>query len=1385
MSMIKLANVKLNLYLEGQGASIEACIKDNFTEKNISVEKIGEIKKNLQKASLSCPYVLILKITNYVIKIFRQYDSIDKLLKADHQAKILLQHVFNFISTDKINSYVEIKKYVDDVGVKRAAEKLRDLQIEQCVDALDKEDLSKRPYLQKAIQTLIKYKDSEAKLNDPVKVSEAKKTLKQLLKEQRGHLENRDDVKLRADDHIIQLLSDTISELNPYNVSFESVEKELGEEAKKPLKITMIGVEYTGLVKQGGLAEALEGLSQGLKKEGNTVTLIFPKFSTIPETKMKYFKTFADENGDRFDVYQGEENGVNCYFIDHRTFTLRGDSPSIYGPTADQQAERFAHFSRLAASFLQKMEKPDVVHIHDWHAAGVALCLRNQKEKWSNGEIPPVVFTFHNNNRVSQGALEGGMYSTDGMAQAYIRHKITTKNDNLFIKTVEIADAVTTVSNGFVTEAQYQTTGEGVSWAIRLAAKIGKLFGVINGSNPERWNPEDDPTLKELNLNYGPNKGLENKEKCKAALGEWIATHKSEVKFDVTKPIVTYVGRFDSYQKGLDKFEEAIDATIANGGQFICMGSQEDENATKILNKLEAKYKEGVLFLRDEKNRAGKFIWQQEKKGGSLVRAASDFVFIPSRFEPCGLVQFEGWLFGSLAIGARTGGLADTIKTDGDHFNGYLFDREDSKHTASSVIQTALTEWQELCKQPKEKSELLKRVMLDARKCSWTDSPEGLSPVQKYKLVYAKAIQRAQVRKKTAEFDPIDALRRRFTEAPSEGMTTEEAYLKELYSGHDRDKLLKLYHKLHWTQRARLPHPYGQHVNCTKHEQFGSFHFNDGTYFTVEAPHADRVQVLLYDEEGKIVGGSDLQKYANGVWECQIPNLKPGQRYRYKINDKVLKIDPYGRQAVRPFPKDPPYSVVVDNSTPYDWKDTSWMGQRVQESPVNKPMSILEVHPTSWKSAIKNYDDLATYLIKHCKGDPNNPECKANNYTHVELMGILDHPDERSWGYQVTGYFTPNSRLGTPDQFKKMIDRLHQAEIGVILDWVPAHFATDDFGLEKFDGTCQYESHKPDVRTVAFGYGSKHYNFSKKEVREFLISNAVYWLKEMHIDGIRVDCVRSILNAPDQASAKLFFQDFNALAKAEGAFTIAEDYSGDKDVTKPFHEGGLGFDMKWATGLKSHIIKYFKDRNYDTLKNGILYTDPDCTKIVYYSHDEDKEANDHYVWTNLDKGQFVELGGALAAKKHHFMTVGYSSAEKQWSNFVGKGTGATDRPVIEGAQEKIAYLNYLYLHNRAFSQLDRCNNDLEWIEDSAKKIHAYRRKVPKGSKSTFTTLHNFGSNEDKEFFIPLKEKRDLCEIFNSSLPNFTNNTMIKKEATGYKVTVPAGGTVIISEVQDD
>ncbi|MFT4220031.1 MAG: 1,4-alpha-glucan branching protein GlgB [Microbacterium sp.] len=368
-----------------------------------------------------------------------------------------------------------------------------------------------------------------------------------------------------------------------------------------------------------------------------------------------------------------------------------------------------------------------------------------------------------------------------------------------------------------------------------------------------------------------------------------------------------------------------------------------------------------------------------------------------------------------------------------------------------------------------------------------------------------------------------------------------------------------------------------------------------GTAFTVWAPNAQAVRVVGDFNRWDGQGHSMRSLGSTGVWELFVPDIGVGTVYKFEILTRgghwILKADPMARQA-----EVPPATGSIVTESSYAWEDGEWMSARATATPVSRPMAAYEVHFGSWRPGL-SYRDAADELIAYVTGQ---------GFTHVEFLPLAEHPFGGSWGYQVTGYYAPTSRFGTPDDLRYLIDRMHQAGIGVIMDWVPGHFPKDAFALARFDGQALYE-HPDPRRGEHKDWGTYIFDYGRKEVRNFLVANALYWFEEFHVDGLRVDAVASMLyldysrregewepnihGGRENLEAIGFLQETNATAykRYPGIAMIAEESTSYSGVTAPTSAGGLGFGFKWNMGWMNDSLEYIKrDPMYRAYHEGEL-----------------------------------------------------------------------------------------------------------------------------------------------------------------------------------------------------
>lgn len=511
-----------------------------------------------------------------------------------------------------------------------------------------------------------------------------------------------------------------------------------------------------------------------------------------------------------------------------------------------------------------------------------------------------------------------------------------------------------------------------------------------------------------------------------------------------------------------------------------------------------------------------------------------------------------------------------------------------------------------------------------------------------------------------------------------------------------------------------------------------------GTYFAVYAPAAKAVTVI---GDFNYWAGDEHLLYvrwdASGIWEGFIPGIRQGDKYKYRIfsnHDGIVteKCDPYATYC-----ETPPYTASIVWPLPYNWNDENWMKVRMEFQALAKPMSIYEVHLGSWRRPW--HEDRPFTYEEHI--DQLVPYVKEMGFTHVEFLPVMEHPYTPSWGYQITGFFAPTSRYGTPQQFMKLVDAFHQAGIGVILDWVPSHFPEDAHGLGKFDGTAVYEH--PDPRK---GYHqdwkSLIFNYERNEIRSFLISSALFWLHHYHIDGLRVDAVASMLyldysrqagewepniyGGNENLAAISFLKDFNEAVYRDfpDIQTIAEESTSFARVSRPVFMGGLGFGMKWMMGWMNDTLRYFKTdpffRKYhqNTLTFSMMYAFTENFTLPL-SHDEvvhgkssliNKMPGDHWQ-------QFANLRALFSYMYTHpgskLLFMGSEIAQyHEW-----KFDGSLDWHLLShhanlGIQSLVRELNRLYTTEPALYKNQYQSEGFEWIDcnDAESSVLSYVRK---------------------------------------------------------------------------
>ena len=554
----------------------------------------------------------------------------------------------------------------------------------------------------------------------------------------------------------------------------------------------------------------------------------------------------------------------------------------------------------------------------------------------------------------------------------------------------------------------------------------------------------------------------------------------------------------------------------------------------------------------------------------------------------------------------------------------------------------------------------------------------------------------------------------------------------------------------------------GSHVVTIDDDERGPI---TGTRFAVWAPNAQAVEVISdfnwwTGDRMRLIPGS-------GVWGTFVEGVDEGTLYKFRIQDQWgtwhEKVDPMARYS-----EQAPQNASIVTETHYEWNDDEWIARREASRAHAEPMSVYEVHLGGWRHGL-SYQELADQLVSYVTWQ---------GYTHVEFMPLAEHPFAPSWGYQVTGYFSPTSRYGSPDDLRYLIDKLHQAGIGVIMDWVPGHFPKDDWALGRFDGTALYE-HADPRQGEHKDWGTYIFNYGRNEVKSFLVSSALYWISEFHVDGLRVDAVASMLYldysreegqwVPNKYGGRenleaidfLRYVNSHLYSRHPGILMIAEESTSFPGVTKPVDDGGLGFGFKWNMGWMNDSLRYLelnpfhRQYHHGEMTFAMVYQYSE-NFILPISHDEvvhgkgsmitkipgddwqqfaSLRAFYSYMWSFPGK-QLVFMGQEFG-QRHEFD----ESVSLEWfvADLWGHG----------GLKRLFRDLNKIYKENPALWQLDSDPRGFEWInaDDAGNNLFSWLRRSDDGS--TIACFTNFSPNPQTDYRIDLPMEGVWTEILNT------------------------------------
>lgn len=540
-----------------------------------------------------------------------------------------------------------------------------------------------------------------------------------------------------------------------------------------------------------------------------------------------------------------------------------------------------------------------------------------------------------------------------------------------------------------------------------------------------------------------------------------------------------------------------------------------------------------------------------------------------------------------------------------------------------------------------------------------------------------------------------------------------------------------------------------------------------GTAFSLWAPNAAAVRVVGDFNHWNGKAHSMRSMGGSGVWELFVPDVFGGTKYKYEILTKsgswITKIDPLARYFEKP-----PLTASVVHESSHNWADSKWLEKRAATNALTAPISIYEMHVGSWRNDL-DYRSLAPELIKYLS---------QTGFTHVEFMPVAEHPFGGSWGYQVTGYYAPTSRFGDPDDFKFLVDQLHQAGFGVIVDWVPAHFPKDEWALARFDGQPLYE-HEDPRRGEHPDWGTLIFDFGRKEVRNFLVANALYWLDEFHIDGLRVDAVASMLyldysregndwlpnqfGGRENLDAISFLQEVNATAYKNhpGIMMMAEESTSWGGVSAPTDGGGLGFGFKWNMGWMHDSLQYiakdpmYRKHHHGELTFSMLYAYNE-NFVLPISHDEVVHGKGSML-SKMPGDRWQQLANLRAyfcfmwshpGKQLLFMGQEFAQLS-EWSEERGLDWWVLEQPSHQGIQRLITELNSIYKSRLALYELDHDSAGFEWIDggNADQNILSFIRTDKSGNQ--LVAVINFAGHPYHDFRLGLPAAGTWVEILNT------------------------------------
>ena len=588
-----------------------------------------------------------------------------------------------------------------------------------------------------------------------------------------------------------------------------------------------------------------------------------------------------------------------------------------------------------------------------------------------------------------------------------------------------------------------------------------------------------------------------------------------------------------------------------------------------------------------------------------------------------------------------------------------------------------------------------------------------------------------------------------------------------------------------------------------------------GTCFAVWAPNASRVSVI--GEFNDWDGRRHVMRLhpASGIWEIFVPGVAHGAYYKFEILDRQGELLPFKNDPMAHYFEPPPGNASIVYSSQYDWQDSEWMQQRSPYPRLDQPMSIYEVHPGSWRRIPEennrslSYRELAKELVAYVLD---------MGFTHIEFLPVSEHPFDGSWGYQPIGMYAPTQRFGSPDDFRYLVDQCHLAGIGVIVDWVPAHFPKDTHGLGRFDGTTLYEHEDPRKGEHA-DWGTLIFNYGRREVINYLIGSALYWIDEFHIDALRVDAVASMLyldysreegewlpnehGGNENLEAVDFIRRLNIAVHARGATCYAEESTAWPGVSRPTDADGLGFTYKWNMGWMNDTLAYMREKpvhrkhHHDKMTFGMVYAF-DENFVLPLSHDEVVHGKGSLLgrmpgdeWQRFANLRvYFSFMFAHPGKKLLFMGAELAQ-DREWSHDRSLDWHLLEQPLHRGVQSLVRDLNQVYRSTPALYEVDFSHEGFEWIEwqDRENSVFSWLRRDQHGG--LVICISNFTPVVRQDYRVGVPSKSCFEEILNSDRQEYggsglLNSGLIQSEPVASHgrndsllVTLPPLATIIL------